>query len=176
MAPGRARAALGSLLFLVLAPGTNAVLVPWLLTRWEGDAPPAARVLGWVVVAAGCALVLASFVQFVVEGRGTPAPVAPTQELVVGGLYRWVRNPMYVGVAAAIAGQAVLFASIAVAVWLVAFVTAVTLFVWRYEEPTLRRTYGASYDAYAAAVPRWLPRVRPWHPTEHGEDVTPSGS
>ena len=96
------------------------------------------------------------------EGRGTPAPIAPTQELVVGGLYRWVRNPMYVGVSTAIAGQAVWFGSAGVGLWLAVFVLAVTTFTVAYEEPTLRRTYGASYDAYAAAVPRWLPRLTPW--------------
>jgi protein-S-isoprenylcysteine O-methyltransferase Ste14 len=160
------RAALGSLVFFGLAPGGTAVLVPWLVTGWRGLGPPWAVVLGTAVTAAGTAVVVASFVQFVVEGRGTPAPVAPTEELVVGGLYRWVRNPMYVGVAGAIAGQAVLFASIGLAGWLVAFVVAVTTFVRLYEEPTLRRTYGTSYDAYTAAVRRWVPRVRPWRPEQ----------
>ena len=156
------RAAVGSLAFFVLAPGSTAGLVPWLVTGWHSDAPVWATAVGGVVVVAGTALVVAAFVQFVVEGRGTPAPVAPTEELVVGGLYRWVRNPMYVGVAAAIAGQALLFTSWGVAAWLVVFVAAVTTFVRLYEEPTLRRTYGTSYDAYTAAVRRWLPRVRPW--------------
>jgi protein-S-isoprenylcysteine O-methyltransferase Ste14 len=158
------KAALGSLAFFVLAPGGTAGLVPWLITRWRGDAAAWAQVTGGALTVAGTALVVAAFVQFVVEGRGTPAPVAPTEELVVGGLYRWVRNPMYVGVAAAIAGQAVMFASFGVALWLVGFVVAVTTFVRLYEEPTLRRTYGASYDTYAAGVRRWLPRVRPWRP------------
>jgi protein-S-isoprenylcysteine O-methyltransferase Ste14 len=156
------RAALGSLAFFVLAPGSTAGLVPWLVTGWDGAAAHWAFVVGAAMTAAGTALVVAAFVQFVTEGRGTPAPIAPTQELVVGGLYRWVRNPMYVGVAAAIAGQAVMFASPGVVLWLVAFVAAVTTFVRVYEEPTLRRTYGASYDAYAAAVHRWIPRLRPW--------------
>ena len=160
----RHRTALGSLLFFVLAPGSTAGLVPWLVTGWQGDAPAWAQVLGAVVTAAGTLLVVAAFVQFVREGRGTPAPVAPTQTLVVGGLYRWVRNPMYVGVAGAIAGQAVWFASWGVALWLVGFVAAVTTFVVLYEEPTLRRTYGDSYERYAAAVHRWVPRVRPWRP------------
>ena len=159
----RRRAALGSLAFFVLAPGSTAVLVPWLVTRWRGGAPAWAQALGAVVTTAGAALVVATFVQFVIEGRGTPAPVAPTEELVVGGLYRWVRNPMYLGVAGAIAGQAVMFASVGVVVWLAAFVLAVTAFVRGYEEPTLRRTFGASYEAYAAAVPRWLPRRHPWN-------------
>lgn len=164
MARDTTRAAIGSFAFFLLAPGVNAGLVPWLITRWETDAPVWAQAAGIAVTSAGTLLVAAAFVQFVAEGRGTPAPVAPTQQLVVGGLYRWVRNPMYVGVAGAIAGQAVLFASIGVALWLVAFVGAVTLFVARYEEPTLRRTYGASYDAYTSAVPRWLPRATPWRP------------
>jgi protein-S-isoprenylcysteine O-methyltransferase Ste14 len=157
-------AAIGSLIFFVIAPGGTAGLVPWLITRWSGDAPLWAQVAGSGVTVAGTLLVAAAFVQFVLEGRGTPAPVAPTQALVVGGLYRWVRNPMYVGVAGAIAGQAVLFASWGVALWLVAFVVAVTTFVVTYEEPTLRQAYGDSYDAYAKAVHRWLPRVRPWRP------------
>jgi protein-S-isoprenylcysteine O-methyltransferase Ste14 len=102
-------------------------------------------------------------VQFVLEGRGTPSPVAPTRRLVVGGLYRWVRNPMYLGVATAIAGQAIAFTSVGLGVWLAVFVLAVTTFVVAYEEPTLRATFGTSYDDYSAAVHRWLPRLRPWH-------------
>jgi len=162
------RAALGSLAFFVLAPGSTAGLVPWLVTSWEGHASGWAVGVGAGVTVAGTALVVAAFVQFVTEGRGTPAPVAPTQELVVGGLYRWVRNPMYLGVAAAIAGQAVMFASLGVVLWLVVFVAAVTAFVRLYEEPTLRRTYGPSYETYAAAVRRWIPRLRPWQPRRPG--------
>ena len=164
MSGSRARAAIGSALFFVIAPGGTAGLVPWLITDWRGDAPAWAQVVGSAVTAAGALLVAAAFIQFVVEGRGTPAPNAPTQTLVVGGLYRWVRNPMYVGVAGAIAGQAVLFASAGVTVWLVVFVVAVTSFVMLFEEPTLRRTYGTGYDEYARAVHRWVPRLRPWRP------------
>jgi protein-S-isoprenylcysteine O-methyltransferase Ste14 len=75
---------------------------------------------------------------------------------------------MYVGVATAIAGQALMFASVGVAAWLIGFVLAVTTFVRLYEEPTLRRTYGTSYEEYAAAVRRWLPRIRPWRSGEPG--------
>jgi protein-S-isoprenylcysteine O-methyltransferase Ste14 len=160
------RAVVGSLAFFVLAPGSTAGLVPWLVTDWDTDAPVWAVVAGGVLVAAGTAVVVAAFVQFVLEGRGTPAPVAPTEVLVVGGLYRFVRNPMYLGVACAIAGQAVLFASWGVGAWLVVFVGAVTAFVRVYEEPTLRETCGPPYDAYTAAVHRWLPRARPWRPTD----------
>lgn len=164
MVQTRVRAAVGTIVFFFLAPGSTAGLVPWLITRWRGDAPPWAQVPGAIVVVAGTLLVAAAFVQFVLEGRGTPAPIAPTRELVVGGLYRWVRNPMYLGVSTAIAGQAVLFGSVGVGIWLAVFVLATTTFTLAYEEPTLRRRYGASYDAYAAAVPRWRPRLTPWRP------------
>lgn len=164
MAQTRVGAALGTLVFFVIAPGGTAGLVPWLITHWRGDAPAWAQVTGAVVAGSGILLVVAAFAQFVLEGRGTPAPVAPTVELVVGGLYRWVRNPMYLGVSAAIAGQAILLGSIGASLWLVGFVLATTTFTLLYEEPTLRRTYGASYDAYAAAVPRWRPRLTPWRP------------
>jgi protein-S-isoprenylcysteine O-methyltransferase Ste14 len=91
----RVQAALGSGLFLVAAPGVMAGLVPWLLTGWESTDPPAVIAAGGaILMAAGIAGVLATFARFVLEGRGTPAPVAPTVTLVVGGLYRYVRNPM----------------------------------------------------------------------------------
>ncbi len=158
------RATLGSLAFFVLAPGTTAVLVPWLISRWQADAdvPKVLRAVGIALIAAGFALVVAAFAQFVVEGRGTPAPIAPTERLVVGGLYRWIRNPMYVAVAAMIAGQAVIFASRGILVWLLVFCATVWSFVTWYEEPTLRRRYGASYSAYCAAVPGWWPRLTPY--------------
>src|SRR5690349_2144131 len=136
------RAALGTIVFFVLAPGGNAVVVPWLITRWDDPGHGALAVAGWVLIVAGTAVVFASFARFVTEGRGTPAPVAPTEELVVGGLYRYVRNPMYVGVAWAIAGQALLFASWGVAIWLAIFLAAVVGFVKGYEEPTLRSRFG----------------------------------
>ncbi|MGP3966156.1 methyltransferase family protein [Streptomyces sp. 6N223] len=108
----------------------------------------------------------AAFARFVREGRGTPAPLAPTERLVVGGLYRRVRNPMYVAVPAIVAGQGLLLVRpepllYGIAVWL-----ACAAFVRWYEEPRLRRTYGAAYDAYRAAVPAWVPRATPWEPWE----------
>jgi protein-S-isoprenylcysteine O-methyltransferase Ste14 len=159
------RAALGSAVFFVLAPGSTAGLVPWLLTGWHHAAGVGVLdVAGAVLVVAGFALAVAAFAQFVREGRGTPAPVAPTKELVVGGLYRYVRNPMYVAVAAMIAGQVLIFRSGPVLVWLVVFLVAVVSFVTWYEEPTLSRTYGESYERYRRAVPGWWPRLRPWRP------------
>ena len=155
-------AAWGSVLFFVVAPGVVAGLVPWLITRYDDPAGPAAFAVGTVVAGLGLAALVACFLQFVREGRGTPAPLAPTQELVVGGLYRWVRNPMYLAVGTIILGQALMFASVGLVVWFALFALAVVSFVTAYEQPTLRRTYGASYDAYCRAVPAWWPRFTPW--------------
>jgi protein-S-isoprenylcysteine O-methyltransferase Ste14 len=119
-------------------------------------------VLGLVIVGLGLAALVACFVQFVREGRGTPAPIAPTEELVVGGLYRWVRNPMYLSVGAIILRQAIAFASVGVLVWFGSFAVAVVMLATAYEQPTLRRTYGASYEAYTRAVPARWPRLTTW--------------
>jgi protein-S-isoprenylcysteine O-methyltransferase Ste14 len=100
----------------------------------------------------------------VVEGFGTPAPVAPTANLVVGGLYRYVRNPMYLAVSATILGQALLLWRAALLVYAAVIVAAFVLFVLGYEQPTLSEQFGASYEAYRRAVPGWWPRLRPWHP------------
>ena len=143
---GRITAAVGSLAFLVLAPGVVAGIIPWLITHW-GPLPPidgvgALRWTGLILIAAGLVVVLDAFARFAREGLGTPAPVAPTRTLVVSGFYRYVRNPMYVAVAALIFGQAILFASWGVALYGVVIVAAFDTFVRLYEEPTLRRTYG----------------------------------
>jgi protein-S-isoprenylcysteine O-methyltransferase Ste14 len=154
--------ALGTFVFFFAAPGTMAGLIPWLITGWDGSPAgwDALDVLGLGVGVVGLAMVIACFVRFVREGRGTPAPVAPTQELVVGGLYRYLRNPMYVGVGLVIAGQCVAFRSVALVFWLAVFALAVTAFVVGYEQPTLRAEYGASYDAYCRNVPAVVPRLR----------------
>jgi protein-S-isoprenylcysteine O-methyltransferase Ste14 len=100
--------------------------------------------------------------RLVVEGRGTPAPVAPTERLVVGGLYRHVRNPMYVAVTATIAGQALLLGRPWLLAYAAAFWCVTAAFVRLYEEPTLSARYGEEYAAYTRAVPGWWPRLRPW--------------
>lgn len=162
----RARAAIGSILFLAVAPGVVVGLLPWLLTSgWTPGSPIVAlQILGWILIAAGVGALLWAFGQFVVEGIGTPAPIAPTRSLVVDGLYRHVRNPMYVSLLAAIIGQALVLGRwnlllYAVAVWILP-----ALFVKFYEEPTLVRTYGEAYEEYRRNVPAWIPRVRPWDP------------
>lgn len=153
----------------MVAPAVVAGVVPLSITRYTGLAETPVAVVGLVVVALGLVALVACFVQFVGEGRGTPAPIAPTEKLVVGGLYRWVRNPMYLAVGAIILGQAVAFASIGVLIWFGVFVAAVVSFVTVYEQPTLRSTYGPSYDAYCRAVPGWWPRLTPWD-GESGKD------
>jgi protein-S-isoprenylcysteine O-methyltransferase Ste14 len=149
----RLRAAFGSAVFLVVAPGVVAGLVPWLLTDWRSSSPPApVAVLGAALVALGAG----------VEGRGTPAPISPTERLVVGGLYRHVRNPMYVAVATTIVGQALLLGRPLLLAYAAVFWLVVAAFVRGYEEPTLSARYGEEYAAYRSAVPAWLPRLRPW--------------
>jgi protein-S-isoprenylcysteine O-methyltransferase Ste14 len=158
------RSAVGTAVFFFLAPGTMAGLVPWAITNWERptDGLGPVDVLGGALVLLGLAAVVACFVRFVVEGRGTPAPVAPTETLVVGGLYRYVRNPMYVAVASIIGGQAVLFRSPGTAVWLLVFLMAVVGFVKIYEEPELQSQFGDAYEQYRRAVPGWWPRFSPY--------------
>ena len=158
----RVNAILGSAVFLALAPGFVAVLVPGVITGWEvrGHLPAPLRALGAVVCLVGIAFLLHAFARFALEGLGTPAPVAPTKRLVVGGVYRFVRNPMYLAVLAVIGGQALFFGSAAVAGYGALVALAFIVFVRTYEEPTLRAKYGAEYEAYCAEVPRWLPRPR----------------
>ncbi|HEX3267635.1 MAG TPA: isoprenylcysteine carboxylmethyltransferase family protein [Gaiellaceae bacterium] len=156
----RLRAAAGSLVFLALAPGIVAGLVPWLLTGWNSSDPPVwLQLAGWVVLVAGAAVVVEAFGRFVVEGIGTPAPVAPTEKLVVGGLYRYVRNPMYIAVAAVILGQAAVLGSWLLVAYALVFGASVWSFVHWYEEPALRRRFGAEYEEYLRTVPGWWPRL-----------------
>jgi protein-S-isoprenylcysteine O-methyltransferase Ste14 len=164
----KAVAAGGSAVFFVLAPGVVAGLVPWWLTGWRVRALPAwwlpLRLAGVVLLAAGVVVLVQAFARFVVEGLGTPAPVAPTAELVVGGLYRYVRNPMYLAVLATILGQALLLGQLVLLPYAAVVAAAFGAFVHWYEEPTLARQFGARYQAYRQAVPGWWPRRRPWRP------------
>jgi protein-S-isoprenylcysteine O-methyltransferase Ste14 len=162
---GRGQAAIGSALFFLIAPGTIAGLVPWLITRWriEPGAAPALSVAGAVLLIPLAAMLIECFARFVRHG-GTPAPIMPTEHLVVTGLYRRVRNPMYVAVTGLIFGQALLFGSAALLAYGIVIWVTFHLFVLGYEEPSLRRTHGEEYDDYCKAVPRWLPRFKSWTP------------
>ena len=143
---------------LVGGPTIVAGLVPWLLTRWEVDEQPVAlRVLGVALLTVSAALVLETTARFALEGRGTPAPWAPPERFVVRGTYRLTRNPMYVGVLALIAGQALLLGREVLFGWAAAAWLLFHLFVVLEEEPSLRRRFGAQYEDYCGRVARWLP-------------------
>ena len=159
-------ALVGSAIFLVIAPGTVAGYVPWRICRWHVEAPllgiSSLRLVGVLLIAAALPVLLDSFARFALQGLGTPAPIFPTRHLVVSGLFRYVRNPMYVAVVSLILGQGLFFGSLlileyGIAVWVVFY-----LFVLIYEEPTLLNSYGLEYEEFCANVPRWIPRLRPW--------------
>jgi protein-S-isoprenylcysteine O-methyltransferase Ste14 len=159
-------AILGSAIFLVIAPGIVAGYVPWRLSRWHVGVPQlgttSLRLVGVLLIVAGLAVLLDSFARFALQGLGTPAPIFPTRHLVITGLFRYVRNPMYVAVVALIFGQGLLFGSVRILEYDIAVWIGFYLFVLIYEEPTLRRTFGAEYEEFCANVPRWIPRFRPW--------------
>jgi protein-S-isoprenylcysteine O-methyltransferase Ste14 len=169
----KSTAAVGSAVFFLLAPGVVAGLIPWLLTRWQAREPlpywAPVRVLGGILLVAGLIALVQAFLRFIVEGLGTPAPVAAPERLVVGGVYRYVRNPMYVAVLAAIIGQALLLGQLGLLLYAGAAWLVVAAFVRWYEEPTLTRRFGADYEAYRRAVPAWWPRLRPWEPGERDD-------
>ena len=163
----RTAAAAGSTIFFAVAPGVVAGLVPWWLTGWQVRGSLAhwapLRVAGLIMLILGGAVLIQAFARFVTEGHGTPAPVAPTERLVVGGLYRYVRNPMYLAVVAAVIGQALVLGQPVLLGYAAAVWVTVASFVRWYEEPTLARQFGEQYQSYRYAVPAWRPRIRPWH-------------
>ena len=162
----RSVAAAGGALFLVAAPGTIAGLIPWWITRWRFETPVAhwlpVRWAGAVILLGSAAFLVHAFARFAVDGLGTPAPIAPTERLVVTGVYRYVRNPMYVAVTGAIVGQALLFGQLWLLAYAALFLVVTAGFVHWYEEPTLTRQFPHDYPAYRAAVPGWWPRLHPW--------------
>jgi len=165
----------GSAIFFVIAPVTVAGLVPYWICRWRFEhlsiAWIPARVSGAALVVIGALTLLDSFARFALKGLGTPAPVFPTRHLVVSGLYRFVRNPMYVAILAIVLGQGLMFGN----VWLLGYGAvlwlAFHLFVLVYEEPTLARTFGSEYESFCANVPRWIPRRSPWRPVDVRSDT-----
>jgi len=159
-------AVLGSALFFLVAPCVLAGLIPWSMTRWEfGPAffgVDLTRILGGILIIVGAPGIVDSFARFALEGLGTPAPIAPPQKLVVTGLYRYVRNPIYIAVVAVILGQALLFGDWHVLwygalLWLFFHVWVVAI-----EEPTLKQTFGTKYESFRTNVPRWIPLLTPW--------------
>jgi len=170
----RVTAILGSAVFLVVAPGTLAVYGPWAFSRWH-VAPPLLgffpfRVIGVLLMALGLPVLLDSFARFAIQGLGTPAPIAPPQHLVVTGLYRYVRNPMYVAVSSLIFGQGLFFGNVSILEYGLAVWLGFHIFVLAYEEPTLRGKFGDEYKEFCAHVRRWWPRITPWQETVGASD------
>ena len=159
-------AILGSALFFVAAPSVLAGLIPWWITRWEFLPPffdlQATRAVGILLIVAGLPGLVDSFARFALQGLGTPAPIAPTQNLVVTGLYRYVRNPIYIAVVAVILGQAILFGDWRLMTYGGLMWLAFHAFVLTYEEPVLAQQFGVQYEDFRANVPRWIPRLSPW--------------
>jgi protein-S-isoprenylcysteine O-methyltransferase Ste14 len=150
---------LNTLLFTILVPGLVTVGVPYLLV---GGVPTPGRGplawLGLLCLILGASIYFRTAWEFAVRGLGTPAPIAPTKFLVVSGLHRYVRNPMYLGVALVIMGEAALFRAVHLVEYAVVMIA--NMFVMLYEEPTLRRQFGESYEEYRRTVPRWIPRFK----------------
>lgn len=161
---GRLVAAGGSAIFFAVAPGVVAGLIPWWLTGWRFAKPMpvwgALRAFGAMLALAAALVLVTAFVRFVIEGVGTPAPVAPTRHLVVGGIYRYVRNPMYIAVVSAIVGQGLFLGQLGLLVYAAVVGAIMAAFARWYEEPALLEQFGDEYAEYRRAVPGWWPRLR----------------
>lgn len=157
--------ALRSLLWMLLLPGVMAGFLPWRyfgLNRVRLDWSDPVHLLGLLLMGAGAVLLLTCIYEFARSGRGTLSPVDPPKHLVVRGLYRYVRNPMYLSVLTLVLGELLLTRSRELLYFWIAFVVLANLFVMGYEEPVLRAKFGEEYERYRARVPRWIPRLRPY--------------
>jgi protein-S-isoprenylcysteine O-methyltransferase Ste14 len=146
-----------NLLFTILVPGSLGAFVPVFLLRHSPARWGMAAVPACLAVGVGSAIYLWCLWDFATQGQGTPAPIDPPKRLVTRGLYRYVRNPMYVGVLTAILGWALLFRSTTIILYAAGVFMSVHLFVLLYEEPHLRKIFGVSYAQYCSQVGRWLP-------------------
>jgi len=157
--------ALGTLGFLFFVPPIFFVLFPYKIITWEAKVYTfeigAFRFIGTVPILVGILTYLWCAWSFTFSGRGTPLHILPPEELVVSGLYRFVRNPMYVGGCLILLGEAFLFASPGLLIYALAMFAFFNVFVYG-EETRLRRTYGESYEQYCKSVPRWIPRLKPF--------------
>ena len=170
---------------IVLMVATGAVVIPGLILWLTGpdtlglwQSAPAARlvlpVLGGALVCLGLVLMVATIRLFVTVGQGTPAPWNPPQRLVVRGVYRYVRNPMIVGVYFLLLGEALLAASLPLLGYLVLVVIVNAVYIPLAEEPGLAKRFGEEYEVYRRNVPRWIPRLRAWPTDPPGQDTTTS--
>ena len=163
----RSRAIVGSILFFFIAPFVVAGVLPFLIFGWALTQPLFGlfdtRKIGAIAILIGLGCLLECFGRFALEGRGTPSPVAQTEILVVSGLYRFVRNPMYVAVLTIVLGEGLLLGNALIFAYAAAIWIVFHLFVRFYEEPQLVRRFGASYETYRQDVRRWWPRLTPWN-------------
>jgi protein-S-isoprenylcysteine O-methyltransferase Ste14 len=159
-----------TLIFTVLVPGSVAAWIPYLLLSSGQRAFPdhlgAFRLLGLLPIVLGAALYLWCAADFAFAGEGTPGPWDPPRRVVARGLYQRARNPMYLAVELALLGEAILFQSLTLLAYASLIGMLFHLFVAFYEEPTLKRKFGAAYEEYCRVVPRWVPRIR----SAEGED------
>ena len=153
--------ALRSILFFILAPGMVAGVIPLALLRTGLQTQTGfLSYLAFPLWLIGIAMLIWCFWDFLVKGRGTPAPIDPPKELVVSGLYNYVRNPMYVGVLLVIIGHFLWFGSWNLLIYAGVVFIAFHSFVTFYEEPNLKQRFGAAYEDYLTKVPRWIPRIK----------------
>lgn len=149
-----------TLIFTILVPCTVTILIPrWLLSAEAARPSSVFRYFGLIPITIGAAIYFWCAWDFATVGRGTPAPIDPPKDLVARGLYRFTRNPMYVGVLTVLLGEAALFASFTLLQYAAVVLLLFHLFVVFYEEPALNKQFGKSYRTYCAAVPRWLIHV-----------------
>lgn len=149
-----------TLLFTILVPGTVAILVPrWILGGFPQPHNSPLTWVGGLAFLTGAAIYFRCAWEFAARGLGTPAPIAPTKFLVTTALHRYIRNPMYVGVALAIVGEAMVFRSLHIAEYAMLMLLTAHAFVVLYEEPALRRQFGESYEQYRHKVARWIPHL-----------------
>jgi len=151
-----------TLLFTLLLPGVFLVLVPYFLLssfgdRFAVDIGPF-RFIGFIPLLFGVFVYIRCAWSFASKGKGTPAPIDPPKKLVVQGLYKYARNPMYIGVLFILIGEGILFASVLLGFYVFLVFVCFHLFVVVYEEPALRARFGDSYRIYCDSVPRWIPR------------------
>jgi protein-S-isoprenylcysteine O-methyltransferase Ste14 len=155
---------LRSAFWTIVFPGFIAGYVPWRyfeVSEVPFDHRNPVHLVGLLLIALGAALLLACIYEFARRGRGTLSPADPPKELVVQGLYRYVRNPMYLSVLTIIAGEVVLTRSGDLAIYWLCFFLATSIFVLGFEEPYLRSRFGDSYERYTREVGRWIPRLTP---------------
>lgn len=150
-----------TLLFLILVPGPLLYWAPYRIALSSSGGqfyPEWFRYIAWLPWLAGTAILLWSCWEFAFSGRGTPAPIDPPRVLVAEGVYRFVRNPMYLGALFILLGHVLWFQSLRLLITVAAVTAAFHLFVIFYEEPLLRRKFGVSYEEYCQRVSRWVPR------------------